>query len=328
MNQLSCHSRGLLFFAGLLAAQSVCFPAHADSFGSGVNQFEIDFVTIGSPGNPEDFSGQPSPAGSVGYSYRIGKFEISLQMIQKANAATAGTSNPLEITSTASEPNEPATSISWIEAARFVNWLNESSGYSPAYKFGTNPQVGGFELWEPTDPGFDPSNKYRNQLAYYVLPSTDEWYKAAYYDPQAGVYYTYPTGSNAPPIPVSSGTDPNTAVYMQNRLLPYADITQAGGLSPFGTMAQGGNVEEWQETQLGGINDNNLDDHLLRGGSKSGVLPFLASYQAFSHRPTAEVINLGFRVASVPEPSGILIGVFVMGLFADRRRQASLIRIG
>jgi formylglycine-generating enzyme len=320
MSHSNGNSRGILFAAFLWAVLWLGSPLRADMFGSGENQFEIDFVTIGAPGNSADTSGFPNPAGSVDYTYRIGKFEISLQMIQKANAATAGTSNPLGITTTAREPNKPATSISWIEAARFVNWLNVSSGYSPAYKFGTNPQVGGFELWGPTDPGFDPSNRYRNQGAYYVLPSTDEWYKAAYYDPQAGVYYTYPTGSNDPPIPVLSGTDPNTAVYMQSALLPNADVMQAGGLSPFGTMAQGGNVEEWQETEDGGINNNNLGYHVLRGGSRSGVLGFLASSQEFSHPPTAEVTNLGFRVASVPEPSASVMGLFAMGLFARRRQ--------
>lgn len=117
------------------------------------------------------------------YAYRIGKYEISEQMIEKANVATAGAANPLGITTTPRGPNKPASGISWIEAARFVNWLNETSGYSPAYKFGTNPAVQGFELSQPADPGYDPANLFRNGLAYYVLPSTDEWYKAAIYDP-------------------------------------------------------------------------------------------------------------------------------------------------
>ena len=32
------------------------------------------------------------------------------------------------------------------------------------------------------DPGYDPTNLYRNSLAKYFLPSLNEWHKAAYYD--------------------------------------------------------------------------------------------------------------------------------------------------
>jgi hypothetical protein len=48
MNRLlscSCLSAGLFFCAGIL---------FADTFGSGGNSFDIDFVTIGNPGNPPD----------------------------------------------------------------------------------------------------------------------------------------------------------------------------------------------------------------------------------------------------------------------------------
>ena len=51
--------------------------AHADSFGSGDNAFNIEFVAIGDPGNPGDSSGEPPQIGSVEYAYRIGKHEIS-----------------------------------------------------------------------------------------------------------------------------------------------------------------------------------------------------------------------------------------------------------
>jgi hypothetical protein len=61
--------------------------SRADTFGSGANEFEIDFVKIGSPGNPPDAN--PNPAGAVPYRYRIGKYEISEQMIDKANALGA-----------------------------------------------------------------------------------------------------------------------------------------------------------------------------------------------------------------------------------------------
>jgi len=85
-------------------------------------------------------------------------------------------------------------------------------------------------------------------LRVYFLPSVDEWYKAAYYDPTGGAYYDYPTGSNTAPTPVASGTAAGTAVY-SGQVGP-ANITLAGGLSPYGTMGQGGNVYEWDEYRL------------------------------------------------------------------------------
>jgi formylglycine-generating enzyme required for sulfatase activity len=44
-------------------------------------------------------------------------------MVTKANAVGG-----LGITYTERSANNPATSVSWNEAARFVNWLNVSSG--------------------------------------------------------------------------------------------------------------------------------------------------------------------------------------------------------
>ena len=108
----------------------------ADTFGSGANSFDIDFVTIGNPGNPPDAN--PNPAGAVPYPYRIGKYEISEQMIDKANALGG-----LGITKDTRGPDMPATSVTWYEAAKFVNWLNTSAGSLPVYKFDSG---GNFQL--------------------------------------------------------------------------------------------------------------------------------------------------------------------------------------
>jgi len=58
-----------------------------ESFGSGANQFTMDFVTIGNPGNAADTTGSPNPVGSVAYTYNLGKYEVSRDMITKANSA-------------------------------------------------------------------------------------------------------------------------------------------------------------------------------------------------------------------------------------------------
>jgi len=85
-----------------LSANSFVASAHADTFGSGANSFQIDFVTIGDPGNPPDAN--PNPAGAVSYEYRIGTYEISEQMIDKANSLGG-----LGITKDTRGPDMPAT---------------------------------------------------------------------------------------------------------------------------------------------------------------------------------------------------------------------------
>jgi hypothetical protein len=117
------NSRTLNAAAGALAAfVSITAPSYAGSvtFGSGANQFTMDFAMIGNPGNAADTTGNPNPAGSVGYTYDIGKFEVSEDMITKYNA-NFGTANNLVITKDTRGTNKPATGITWNEAARFVN---------------------------------------------------------------------------------------------------------------------------------------------------------------------------------------------------------------
>jgi formylglycine-generating enzyme required for sulfatase activity len=133
------------------------------TFGSGANTFTMEFVPIGNPGNAADTTGDPNPAGSVPYTYNIGKYEVSVDMIDKANAEGG-----LDITIDTLGANRPATGVSWNEAARFVNWLNISQGFTPAYKFSTQPGDGGYDpnanisLWTMGDAGFKAANPYRN----------------------------------------------------------------------------------------------------------------------------------------------------------------------
>jgi sulfatase modifying factor 1 len=303
--------------------------ARGDSFGSGPNSFSIDFVPVGNAGNAADTAGNPNPAGSVAVAFRIGKYEIGRGMIEAANSA-GGLNLTLADMSLigGNGPVQPATGLSWDEAARFVNWLNSSTANTPAYKFDNQ---GVFQLWAPGDPGYDSANRYRNGLAKYFLPSVDEWYKAAFYDGAAGVYYNYATGSNSLPTAVASGTAARSAVYdvMVSGGDP-APITLAGGLSPYGTMAQSGNVHEWMETGAGlgfpqaPTTSDPFALRINRGGNA-------ATPPAFSSELSRNVRQLGFqdqsypytgfRVASqVPEPSAMVLGVTVATILVRRRR--------
>lgn len=289
-----------------LSFAAIALPAQADWFGSGENQFEIPFVTVGNAGNASDTTGVPNPAGMVAYEYRIGKYEVPEEAIHKANTLSDLAGDPLGLTLDERGPQKPATGLSWFEAAQFVNWLNEEKGATPAYKFDTN---GDFQLWEPTDAGYNANNRFRNSQAQYFLPSVDEWYKAAYYDPSNDDYVDYPTGSNTAPTPVEFGTDPGTAVW--NQTIGPADVQLAGGESLYGTVAQGGNVSEWQEGPFSGILNSLPDpDVRARRGDESGLAingTGMSSLAGGDRLATFQGLTNGFRIASVPEPTSITI---------------------
>jgi len=314
--------------AGALATvASMAAPSFAGTitFGSGGNQFNMEFVTIGNPNNAADTTGAPNPAGAVGYEYGIGKFEVSEDMIEKFNA-----SQSLQITKDTRGPAKPATNVSWNEAARFVNWLNTSTNGFAAYNFTTGGVNDNIAVWTATDTlDYDPLNPYRSKRATYVLPSFDEWYKAAYYNPNDSTYYDFANGSNTAPTAVASGTTAGTAVYDQSFGQGPADVDEAGGVSPYGVMGLGGNVFEWEESSLDLANSSGSSSRGIRGGYWGFNSSLLSSSSRGFDDPSNESLNIGFRVASlssdappaVPEPSMMVIGTLfgIGGVMAKRR---------
>ncbi len=317
-----------ILICSISAALLSVLSAHADTFGTGPNAFTIDFVNIGNAGNADDAGAgggiYSTPYGGVSYGYRMGTYEISQDAITKATAgglANVGTGPHTG--------NEPAANMSWFQAAAFVNWLNDQRTPGlKAYDIGGNSMT----LWASVDAWqAGGENLYRHKDAYYFLPSEDEWYKAAYHQ-NSGVnadYWDYATGSNSAPIQaLTDGTLAGSAVYNGVEAgVPAdpADVNLAGGLSAYGTMGQNGNVYEWNESANDGINNYEFDDRAVRGGGWNYTVGSLRSSIRFFDAPSTSDVDVGFRVASVPEPTSTVLMISA-GLLAiaRRRRRAAL----
>ena len=322
-----------VYFIVLLAIQSTYSETITQNFGTGANQFSIDFITIGNTGNTADTTGSPNPAGSVSYIYQIGKYEVSRDIVNKGNIL-----GNLGITMADMSANggngslRPATGISWNEAARFVNYLNYSYGSPLAYKFATSPGDAGYvansniTYWSSGTAEYNSQNPARNKLAKFFLPDLDEWYKAAYFSAANNKYYDYATGSDSVPYLVTGGTSSSATVYNNISSGP-ADVNFCGGLSPYGTMGQNGNAAEWIEEKLGGGYNSSGEGGgymWLKGGSWTSSSWELSSSGQNARFSVDGLYSDGFRVAAIiSEPSALsLLAVGLGGLAMMRRRRS------
>lgn len=266
-----------------------------------------DFVTVGNPGNAADATGY----GSVGYSYGIGKYDVTLDQYTTflnavAKTDTFGLYNPAMATDLAiagiarsgspgnfsysviGDGNRPVTYVNWFDAARFVNWL--SNGQPTGAQGNGTTETGAYILSGTMSGGLDIS---KDANAPYWIPSENEWYKAAYYDPNkggsgVGGYWLYPTRSNAVPGN-AAGSGTNQANF-SHILTPVGAFTNSA--SAYGTFDQGGEVFQWNDAVISGIYRG------LRAGAWSNSAPdnLLSSAQGYDFS-TAETNYIGFRVA-------------------------------
>ncbi len=324
------------FGAALVAAALLATTAQA---------IDIDTVTVGNPGNAGELSGEGAGGygpdricGAVDYVYDIAKYEVTnAQYIEFLNAVAATDTHGLynnlmwgigrsgvsgsysywgkSYGADIEMAEKPVNYVSWGDAARFANWMH--NGQPTGSQDLTTTEDGSYFLngttsW-PVLLGVT-----REPDATWVIPSEDEWYKAAYYDGSGG-YYDYPTQSNTAPTAESPPGGSNSANYAG---VFYPGVTSDVGAytssdSAYGTFDQGGNVWELNEAIIG---DTSVG---LRGGSYY-YLDSAGKLQARFRNsiPPGEHSHVGFRVASIPEPGSITLFVcgLVSGLIWWRRR--------
>jgi formylglycine-generating enzyme required for sulfatase activity len=132
----------------------------------------MDFVDIGNAGNAADTTGY----GAVDYDYRIGQHEVTIEQFMAVQAADArvgsGDEGYWHDGTRTVGVNAPASYVTMYESAMFCNWLTTGNAYEGTYQF--------------NDSGILTNVLTRRQMnesggLFYVLPTEDEWYKAAYY---------------------------------------------------------------------------------------------------------------------------------------------------
>jgi formylglycine-generating enzyme len=232
----------------------------------------------------------------------------------------------------------PVVLVSWYDAFRFANWLHNGQGSG-------DTETGAYTLLGGTPIPTNGSSIVRNPGATWFLPNENEWYKAAYHknDGVTGNYWDYATATDSTPYSdqppgIDAPDSSNTANYyrddnaangyddgfaitgstsfedLQNYLNDAGAYTQS--VSAYGTLGQGGNVWEWNETLI------NSPFRGMRGGGWDSQQLDLAAMTRYDGGafPVVENNVVGFRVACIPEPGTLLLAALATVGFLTRNR--------
>ena len=289
----------------ILVAAIVCVMAVANIASAIVVQgIDIDFVTIGNADNIGDTRTEANPigCGAVGYEYQIAKYEVTNAQwnafVSAAGAPTGNTSEGYSHSAWYTGTDVPTNGVSWYEAAQFCNYLTSGDKSLGAYLFsGNNTNPGDFL-------GIDRDSVVLAYGIAYVVPTEDEWYKAAYYTGSG--YSTFANGTDVAPI---AGDDTN-----YDGVIGEPWDVGTGTMEQNGTFDMMGNVYEWNETLRGSSRG-------IRGGWCLEDDYNLSISWRSSATPGIEGSPIGFRVASVPEPCSLVL-LSLGGLALMRKRRA------
>ncbi len=290
--KLTVWGRGQCAVCALVLLAGASMPAAGDVFSMGNDskgnpEKSLDFVQVGNPNVADDHG-----YGAVSYAYGIGKYDVTVaQYCEFLNSVLKGgnyynlypSNSGITRTGTAGNylytvsstangtwANLPASNITWGNAARFCNWLQ--NGQPQQALTGTPGQDAGV-----TEGGAYSLNGVvdnaglqlvrRNARPQYAIPNANEWTKAAYYDPTkpggAG-FWNYPwTSADAPIAEDPAGGTHSVNSYTGTAIPRLTDVgAYLNTKSYYGTFDQAGNVWQWTEEILSG----SPDYRILRGG--------------------------------------------------------------
>ncbi len=307
-----------------IVALAVLTLAGASGVRAEVVMETVTIGNIGNPGNVDD--GHRPSSGAVDYVYDIAKYEVTAgQYRDFLNAVAATDTNGLylaiydsnamgcQITqhgtsgsytydfsgrpsgTEADWVDRPMNYVPWHNALRFANWMH--NGQATGLQDATTTEDGVYDLSD-----YAP---VRKSGATWVLPSEDEWYKAAFHknDGVTGNYFFYPTSSDTRPSNAVVDPDPGNnatfwgdegegttlgAPYWRTPIGEHENTT-----SPYGTFDQGGNVWEWNEKVYDSYRG-------CRGGSFYNWPEYMTTGPTTINWPPGGDYSFGFRLARIP----------------------------
>lgn len=299
------------------------------------NGIELDLITVGNPNNQAD---PLTGFGAVSDTFQISSNVITIgQYTTFLNAVAKRDRNNLfnpmmqrdlnvagierlgqpgnykyrTINNDGDSADRPITYVSWLDAARFANWMSNGQPSGPQNNRTTENGAYNLKQNKGQAPERNAINPNTGQVPFFFLPKEDQWYKAAYFSPElndAGGYYLYATQSNTAPTSTPSTGGSNEANLANNFIFyttqskvydPLTNyLTDVGTFSQsrsfYGTTDQAGLVYEW--------NDLNATPSPLRG--LRGGYWFSAGQSAVSTTYSISTIDressdAGFRIAAV-----------------------------
>ncbi len=303
----------------------------------------IPTVPVGYANNAPDVA--HNDFGSVGYEYNIGTYDVtSSQYCAFLNAVAAsdpyGIYHPAMAGTTDGNPgiiqsgspgsytysvidgrgNNPVTDVSFWNATRFANWLDNGEPIG-AEGSGTT-ETGTYDLYDtamdkqlPSLIGYpakdgqtqsqaDNNSVVRSSTASWAVTSENEWYKAAYFDPTRspptwiGAFWYFPDRTDTSQI-AQAQLNTNSSDSSPVGSYPYPSYS--------GTYDQGGDVYQWNESIVGGNNNRGMRGGAFDDGNDVGRA---ADFESSEQQPWEALSDTGFRVVQLnPLSSGGLLDV-------------------